>query len=185
MNGQQAWIFPTSSISPLKESISFTATRNQRGHVMNEALNPSPLSTFVPPLLGDKSSLPAPQGRKTRENWIERAGKVESLTGNIWIPREGDHNCHHQEWEMQVQYLQRAGNSLWDCKEEVCLPLFWGPHAHDKANLRSWKTTGAHWKINATETERTATLWTLQLPHTALGAGGGEVSQSIHGCHWQ
>lgn len=143
-----------------------------------------PSVLLYPHYLETNPLLPAREGR------LERAGlreleKVESLTGNIWIPHEGEHNCYHQEWEMQVQYLQRAGNSLWDCREEVCLPLFWGPHAPHMASLPSWKTTGAHWKINTTETERTATLWTLQLPRTALGVGGGEVSQSIHGCQWQ
>lgn len=74
MNGQQAWIFPASSISALKESISFTATRNQQGHVMNEAWNPGSPRHFCTPIIWGQilSSL---QGRKT--SWIERAGKSE------------------------------------------------------------------------------------------------------------
>lgn len=82
-----------------------------------------PLSTFVAPLFGFKSSPPPREGRLAG---LKELQKVERLTGNLQIPCAGlwAHSCHQQEWEMQVQYLQRGGNSLWDCREEVCLPLF-------------------------------------------------------------
>lgn len=182
MNGQQAWIFPASSISALKESISFTATRNQQGHVMNEAWNPRSPQHFCTTIVWGQI-LSSFQERKT--SWIERAwksGKPHRQPSNSLCRALGS-QLSPAGMGNESSVSAERWKQPWDCREEVCLPLFWGPHASHKARLPSWKTTGTCWKINTIETERTAILWTLQ--HRALGAGGGEVSQSIHGCHWQ